>query len=102
MTRQVFGGYAVRVQVDCTQRLDRRPHGGSGRATAPTWEARGRDTGRTCQRAPAPQHKQSPLDGATSKDDGSGDSRTWSLTHSNPSAAVGNEVGITSARQGAP
>jgi hypothetical protein len=61
---QVFGGYAV--QVDCTQRLNRAPHSGSGWTTSPAWEApRGRDTGRTCQRAPAPEHKQSPLDGAT-------------------------------------
>jgi hypothetical protein len=37
---QVFGGYTMQVQVDCTQRLDRQPHGGwlGGRTS---WEAPG-------------------------------------------------------------
>jgi hypothetical protein len=64
---QVFGGYAVQVQVDCTQRLDRGPHGGSGWAASPAWEAPG---GRGYGPAPAsvrprPEHKQSPSGGAT-------------------------------------
>jgi hypothetical protein len=64
---QVFGGYAVQVQVDCTQRLDRGPHGGSGWAASPAWEAPG---GRGYGPAPAsvrlrPEHRQSPSGGAT-------------------------------------
>jgi hypothetical protein len=63
---QVFGGYAVQVQLDCTQRLDRAPHGGSGLATSPAWEA----PGGVIRAAPASvrphrEHKQSPWDGAT-------------------------------------
>jgi hypothetical protein len=55
----------VQVQLDCTQRLDRAPHGGSGWATSPAWEA----PGGVIRAAPAsvrprPEHKQSPLDGA--------------------------------------
>jgi len=63
---QVFGGHTVQVQVDCTQRLDREPHSRSGWATSPAWEA----PGGVIRAAPAsvrprPEHKQSPLDGAT-------------------------------------
>ena len=44
---QVFGGYAVRVQVDCTQRLDRGPHGGRGDLTS-LGSSGGRDMSRAC------------------------------------------------------
>ena len=65
-------------RVDCTQRLDRGPHGQSRWATAPAREA----PGGVIQAVPAsvrPRRNTSkaPFDGATPKDDGRGDSRTW-------------------------